>query len=82
MRRAHRVDVDRNDINRMGDENFLKLFRLSQLSIEYLIYSQNYLECLTRTLNLQYKNARESSQSIESKIAGQNDLIRNLKKEN
>ena len=31
--------VEREDIDRFGDENFLKLFKLSQLSIEYLIYS-------------------------------------------
>ena len=66
----------------MGDDNFLKLFRLSQLSIEYLIYSQNYLECLTRTLNLQYKNAYEATESIKTKLAGQRETIENLKKEN
>ena len=31
--------VDSYDIQRFGDENFVKLFRLSQLAIEYLIYS-------------------------------------------
>lgn len=56
--------VDRDDIERFGDDNFIKLFRLSQMSIEYLIYTQNYLECLTKTLDLQYKNAYESTHDI------------------
>lgn len=31
--------LDREDLQRMGDAHFVKLFRLSQLSIEYLIYT-------------------------------------------
>jgi zinc finger protein DZIP1 len=53
--------VEREDVERFGDDNFVKLFRLSQLSIEYLIYTQNYLECLTKSLDLQYKNTYEST---------------------
>ena len=60
--------VDRDDIERFGDDNFIKLFRLSQMSIEYLIYTQNYLECLTKTLDLQYKNAYESTHDIQDQI--------------
>ena len=74
--------VDRDDIERFGDDNFIKLFRLSQMSIEYLIYTQNYLECLTKTLDLQYKNAYESTHDIQDQIKQQNALISSLKKEN
>jgi hypothetical protein len=52
------------------------------MSIEYLIYTQNYLECLTKTLDLQYKNAYESTHDIQEQIKQQNDLIGSLKKEN
>jgi hypothetical protein len=31
--------LDRDDLERLGDAHFVKLFRLSQLSIEYLIYT-------------------------------------------
>lgn len=47
--------LDREDLERMGDAHFVKLFRLSQLSIEYLIYTQNYLETLTKSLDFHYK---------------------------
>jgi zinc finger protein DZIP1 len=51
--------LDREDIEDVGTDNLLKLFRLAQMSVEYLIYTQNYLECLTRALDMQYKNAYE-----------------------
>jgi zinc finger protein DZIP1 len=33
------ANLDRDDMERLGDENFIKLFRLSQMSIEYLMYT-------------------------------------------
>lgn len=60
--------LDREDLERMGDAHFVKLFRLSQLSIEYLIYTQNYLETLTKSLDLHYKQAFEDTTQIRDKI--------------
>jgi len=42
------------DHSRLGDAHFVKLFRLSQLSMEYLIYTQNYLQLLSESINLKY----------------------------
>ena len=33
------ANLDREDLERIGDAHFIKLFRLSQMSIEYLIYT-------------------------------------------
>ena len=33
------ANLDREDMERLGDTHFIKLFRLSQMSIEYLIYT-------------------------------------------
>ena len=74
--------LDREDMERFGDENFIKLFKLSQMSIEYLVYTQNYLECLTRTLDMQYKNAIESTKDTRGQIQKYNTEVANLKKEN
>lgn len=52
----------------MGDAHFVKLFRLAQLSIEYLIYTQNYLETLTKTLDLQYKHSYDETAKMQEKI--------------
>ena len=34
------------------------------MSIEYLIYTQNYLETLTRTLDLHYKQSYEETARV------------------
>ncbi len=73
-------------MERFGDETFsnlfVKLFRLCQMSIEYLIYTQSYLECLTRTLDMQYKNSYESTKEVREKIQRYNTELSNLRKEN
>ncbi len=33
------AQLDRDDLERLGDAHFIKLFRLSQYSIEYLLYT-------------------------------------------
>ena len=63
----------------MGDAHFTKLFRLSQLSIEYLIYTQNYLETLTKSLDLHYKHSYEETLKVRDaikKISAENKTMR------
>ena len=55
-------------MERLGDAHFIKLFRLSQLSIEYLIYTQNYLETLTKSLDLHYKHSYEETGKVREHI--------------
>jgi len=62
------AQLDREDLERMGDAHFVKLFRLAQLSIEYLIYTQNYLETMTKTLDMQYKHSYDETVSMQEKI--------------
>jgi hypothetical protein len=65
--------LDRDDMERLGDAHFVKLFRLSQLSIEYLIYTQNYLETLTKSLDLHYKHSYEETKKVSDGIKKQQD---------
>lgn len=60
--------LDREDLERLGDAHFTKLFRLSQLSVEYLVYTQNYLETLTKSLDLHYKHSYEQTAKIKESI--------------
>ena len=34
------------------------------MCLEYLIYTQSYLECLTRALDMQYKTAYDRSRQV------------------
>jgi len=52
------------------------------MSLEYLIYTQNYLESLTKALDLQYKDSYDKSKHVKEEIMLKNTLINNLKKEN
>ena len=42
------ASLEGDELARMGDQYVGKMFRLSQMSIEYLIYTQSYLEQLTK----------------------------------
>jgi len=75
------AQLDREDLERLGDAHFIKLFKLSQLSIEYLIYTQNYLETLTKTLDMQYKHSYEETIKVREAIKKQNSQLTVLKKE-
>ena len=68
-------------MERLGDTHFIKLFRLSQMSIEYLIYTQNYLETLTKTLDLHYKQSYEETARVRDAIKKQQTEMNILKKE-
>ena len=59
------AQLDRDDLERLGDLHFIKLFKISQLSIEYLLYTQTYLESLCKALDLQYKHAYDKTAKVE-----------------
>ena len=65
----------------MGDAHFVKLFRLSQLSIEYLVYTQNYLETLTKSLDSHYKQAYEDVSTIKKSYTVTKEENISLKRE-
>lgn len=53
------ITVDKADVDSfIGD--FVRLFRLSKRSIEYLIYSQNYLKSVIIALESKLKNNQKS----------------------
>lgn len=46
------------------------------MSIEYLIYTQNYLECLTQALDMQYKTAYEQCKTYKEDIVNYQSQIK------
>ena len=50
-------DITERDVDRFGINGQLKVFRLAQFIIEYLLHSQEYLLSLVRNLDLEYKHA-------------------------
>ena len=58
--------LSRETMMRLGDAHFGKMFRLSQLSIEYLMYTQNYLELITKSLQTQYDQYRADTERLHA----------------
>ncbi|XP_023238195.1 zinc finger protein DZIP1L-like [Centruroides sculpturatus] len=71
-------EVDRNSV----DPNYIKLYKLAQLIIEYLLHSQEYLANVIQNLEEKLKQTLGSLE--EEKIARSKDqkYINDLKKEN
>lgn len=75
------AQLERDDIDRMGDSHFIKLFRLSQYSIEYLLYSQNYLESLCKQLDVEYKQNYERTHKVEEAAKKYQTELKLMRKE-
>lgn len=61
------------------DSNFVKLFRLAQLSVEYLLYCKQYLDHSVIILKDELRQKIEQNVSMKKEIATLEDTIKNLK---
>ena len=75
------ASLDKDDFERLGDSHFLRLFKLTQFSIEYLLYTQNYLESLCKGLDLEYKATFEKADKYEEMVRKYQHEVKMLRKE-
>jgi len=61
------------------DPNFVKLFRLAQLSVEYLLYCKQYLDHSVIILKDELRQKIEQNISMKKEITTLEDTIKNLK---
>lgn len=61
------------------DSNFVKLFRLAQLSVEYLLYCKQYLDHSVIILKDELRQKIEQNVSMKKEITTLEDTIKNLK---
>lgn len=61
------------------DPNFVKLFRLAQLSVEYLLYCKQYLDHSVIILKDELRQKIEQNVSMKKEIAALEDTVKNLK---
>ena len=57
--------LDKNDLKRIKDKNLIKLFKLGQLTTEYLLYSHQYLEDLNQGQEAEYQHYYQKSLELE-----------------
>jgi zinc finger protein DZIP1 len=75
------ANLDREDLERLGDAHFVKLFRISQLTIEYLLYTQDYFQSVNKVLDKKGKEWYEAAKELESKLKSKHEDLKSLKKE-
>ncbi|XP_041436961.1 DAZ interacting zinc finger protein 1 L homeolog isoform X10 [Xenopus laevis] len=63
------------------DPILLKLFRLSQFTIEYLLHSQEYLTSSLRSMEEEVQAATKEAEQIKLKMVKQSEEIKSLKEE-
>ncbi|XP_077277233.1 DAZ interacting zinc finger protein 1 [Temnothorax americanus] len=61
------------------DSNFVKLFRLAQLSVEYLLYCKQYLDHSVIILKDELRQKIEQNVSMKKEIAALEDTVKNIK---
>ncbi|KAL0132610.1 hypothetical protein PUN28_000399 [Cardiocondyla obscurior] len=61
------------------DPNFVKLFRLAQLSVEYLLYCKQYLDHSVIILKDELRQKIEQNVSMKKEISALEDTVKNLK---
>ncbi|XP_070173911.1 cilium assembly protein DZIP1L-like isoform X2 [Littorina saxatilis] len=66
---------------RTVDPNFLKLFKLAQLTIEYLLYSQEYLAGLCTSLEEKAKTANEDENKLKKELEAMKKELTEVKRE-
>jgi zinc finger protein DZIP1 len=59
------ANLDREDLERLGDAHFVKLFRVSQLTIEYLLYTQDYFQSVNKVLDVKGKEWYTQAKELE-----------------
>uniref|UniRef100_F6Z315 Cilium assembly protein DZIP1 n=2 Tax=Ciona intestinalis TaxID=7719 RepID=F6Z315_CIOIN len=64
------------------DPLFVKLFKLAQYTIEYLLHSQEYLQSVVNDMETQASNTAAEKVGVEQQLATANAEIAKLKQEN
>lgn len=64
------------------DPNFIKIFKLAQFIIEYLLYSQQYLSDHVVELEAKIQDAQKELEVVKKQLADKGEEIKIVKKEN
>ena len=71
--------LENTDLRRIGDKNVIKLFKVGQLTLEYLLFAQQQSEHQLDFAEQQYKHQLASCKALEEKVKTRQKTIINLK---
>ncbi|XP_077987588.1 uncharacterized protein LOC144442190 isoform X1 [Glandiceps talaboti] len=75
-------NIEQEIDTRTIDPNFIKLFKLAQLTIEYLLHSQDYLANTISVLEDKLHNAMQEHENTKQILHKQGEEMKTIKKEN
>lgn len=75
------ANLDRDDLERLGDQHFVKLFRIAQLTIEYLLYTQDYFQSVNKVLDVKGREWYTQAKELETRLRAKQEEMRAMKKE-
>ena len=73
-------DLKKEDEEKLGNFNFINLFKICQLSVEYMLYLQDFLEKTAKTSEKEYSQLHERCIEIENSTRTQKTKMIELKK--
>ena len=71
----------KEDIDRIGDPAVIKLFKLSQLTMEYMQFNQGLMENLIEGIDVKYRHSFEKCRAMENKVLTQQLEINRIRNE-
>jgi zinc finger protein DZIP1 len=75
------ANLDRDDLERLGDQHFVKLFRIAQLTIEYLLYTQDYFQSVNKVLDVKGREWYNQAKELENRVRAKHEELKAMKKE-
>ena len=68
--------LSKDDLKILRDKNLIKLFKLGQLTTEYLLYQQQYMDNMCEQVDAQYQAQFDKTKSLEDEVK-ENQVIIN-----
>ena len=60
--------LEKDDLKIMRDKNVIKLFKLGQLTTEYLMYQKNYTDGISGQIETKYFEQFDRTKKIEDEV--------------
>lgn len=73
--------LESEDLQRLRDPNLIKMFKMYQLGVEYLLYAQNYYAAVAKAKDQEYQSTFERSAALEAQVKTQAKVIATVKTE-
>lgn len=71
--------LSKEDLAKFGDKNLIKLFKTGQLSIEYLLFMQQYSEAQLAHAQSQHRAAADKASALEKEVLRDRQTVLNLR---